>query len=64
MARPKIYSKAKRINIILEAEIHDIGVRRASEHRLSGGFSEYVARLIKADRRRKGRAIMSARRAA
>ena len=60
MARPPIYKKARRINIVLEAELHAEGVDKAAQHRLRGGFSEYVARLIAADRKKKGREILSA----
>jgi hypothetical protein len=60
MSRPAIYRAAKRINIILEADLHAIGVSKAEHHRLRGGFSEYVARLIAADRKRKGRCLAKA----
>lgn len=60
MPRPAIYRAAKRVNIVLESELHALGVSKANSHRLRGGFSEYVARLIAADRKRKGRALLSA----
>ena len=59
MPRKPKYTAPRRINIILEAALHADAVRRADDFRLAGGFSEYVARLIQADRARKGRAVMN-----
>lgn len=61
MARPPIYKEARRINIVIEASLHAQGIEKAARHRLRGGFSEYVARLIVADRKRKGRALNASR---
>jgi hypothetical protein len=53
MARPSIYKKAHRVNIILEKEAHQKAARKAFRLGLRGGFSAYVAQLIAADRRSK-----------
>lgn len=59
MPRPAIYRNPKRVNIVLEGDLHSLGQKKASDHGMRGGFSEYVARLIAADRSRKGRALFS-----
>ncbi len=59
MPRKSKYQEPRRVNIILEAHLHDAAVERAETFRLIGGFSEYVARLIAADRKRKGRAVLA-----
>jgi len=57
MPRKSRYYAPRRINIILESALHDEAVQRADDLGFVGGFSEYVARLILADRRRKGRDV-------
>lgn len=57
MPRPKKYVSPKRINLLLEASVHQFATDRARAFNLSGGFSEYVARLIAQDSKRKGRAL-------
>lgn len=60
MARPSKYHRPRRVNILIEESIHEFATQRAHAARLAGGFSEYVARLITQDSKRKGRAIFSA----
>ena len=60
MARKSKYHAPRRINIIIEAALHDEAVQRAEAFAFEGGFSEYVARLIAADRNRKGRCAIAA----
>lgn len=57
MPRKSKYHAPRRINIILEADLHEEAVKRADAFNFAGGFSEYVARLIAADRKRKGRSL-------
>ena len=57
MPQRRKYTAPRRVTIILETALHESAVRRADEFSLKGGFSEYVARLILADRRRKGRDV-------
>jgi hypothetical protein len=64
MARTALFTDGKRVNILIESEVHQQGVSRAKSLELRGGFSEYVARLIKADKARKGRAVLKHGRAA
>lgn len=61
MARPAIYHAAKRVNIIIEESLHAQALEKAADHKLRGGFSEYVARLIAADRKRKGRDLFKSK---
>ena len=58
MGRTAIFIKAQRVNILIEKELHEAAKKRAKEFEIRGGFSEYVSRLIKADRERKGRALV------
>ena len=53
MARPALYRQPRRVNILIETEVHRKAARKAFRMGLRGGFSEYVSRLIAADRRRK-----------
>jgi len=53
MARPATYLEPRRVNILLERKLHLKASRLAFRLGLRGGFSEYVARLIAADRRGK-----------
>lgn len=53
MARPATYREPRRVNILIEKELHQRASRLAFRLGLRGGFSEYVARLIAADRRSK-----------
>jgi len=64
MARPALFQTPTRVNIIIESEVHNQGKKRAKSLELRGGFSEYVARLIKADKARKSRAVLKQGRAA
>lgn len=59
MPQKRKYTAPRRVTIILETALHEGAVRRADEFSLRGGFSEYVARLIQADRARKGRAVLN-----
>jgi len=52
MARPILYQEALRVNVVLEKDLH----RKASQRAVQQGnwsFSEYVARLLIADLKRK-----------
>lgn len=60
MPRFSKYQKKKRAQVVMEAELHAFGVRRATDFKLQGGFCEYVSRLILADRKRKGRLLRAA----
>jgi len=59
MPQKRKYAAPRRVTIILETALHECAVRRADEFSFKGGFSEYVARLIQADRARKGRAVVN-----
>ena len=48
MARPSIYKKAKRTNVVIEESLYKAASRKASDEGF-GSFSEYVARLLIAD---------------
>lgn len=58
MGRTSLFVKPRRVNILIEESLHQEAKARAAEFEIRGGFSEYVSRLIKADRARKGRAIL------
>lgn len=60
MARTSRFKEAARVNILIEAQIHRLGKAKASALGIRGGFSEYVSLLIAQDRKRKGRALLSA----
>lgn len=60
MARTAFYHQSKRVNILIEAALHEAGAAKAKSLDLRGGFSEYVGRLIAADRAKKGRRLLSA----
>lgn len=62
MPRPRLFTEAARVNVILEKTLHDAAKNKAREYQLRGGFSEYVGRLIKADLDRKGRRVLAATR--
>jgi hypothetical protein len=57
MARPVLFIRPRRVNILIETSTHEVGKAKAKALQIRGGFSEYVSRLIAADRARKGRAI-------
>lgn len=64
MSRRRIYESPRRTNILIEESLHAEAAARAKSLGLEGGFSEYVTRLIIADRKRKGRAVTQAQRTA
>ena len=59
MARPTIYKAPRRINIIIDKADHDFGRSIAKQHRMRGGFSEFLRFLIRAEKKRKGRQLMA-----
>jgi hypothetical protein len=63
MGRKALFRQAHRVNILIEKTLHEDAQKRATEFGIRGGFSEYVSRLIKADKARKGRAVMQQGRA-
>ena len=60
MSRRPTYRSPRRINIIIEADLHDAAIAKSKDLSFRGGFSEYVGRLIAADRKRKGRDLIKA----
>lgn len=60
MARTATLIKPRNATISIETELHKIAVKRAKDTGLRGGFSEYVSRLIAADRARKNSAALRA----
>ena len=62
MARKAIFRHPRRVNILIEKEVHSAACKRVEQFNLRGGFGEYVTRLIIADQERKGRELMRARR--
>lgn len=53
MARKFSHPELVRKNISLDKNVHKEGARRARAEGIKGGFSEYIARLIVADMKRK-----------
>jgi hypothetical protein len=54
MARPRSKGTPTRVNILIDEDVWKKASARANgEYQFAGGFSEYVARLIVADLRRK-----------
>jgi len=62
MARTASLEKPKKATINIETELHGKAVQRAKTIGITGGFSEYVARLIASDMRRRGSVAIGASR--
>ena len=58
MARIPTLKDRRNATISIEKELHRSAVQKAKTLRIGGGFSEYVARLIARDQRRKGSAAL------
>jgi hypothetical protein len=49
MAKISVLRDTKRINVTVEAALHEAAVKRAADLRIKGGFSELIARLCVAE---------------
>lgn len=54
MARPAIHkTPPKKVLISIQTKLHEKGTKKANDEQFSGGFSEYVSRLLIADMKKK-----------